>query len=47
MAVAGGPKMPKVNEILVIFKFDLAKGEYLNFSSLKRHSIAQGKAKNY
>ena len=28
------PKMPKVNEFFVSFKIDLAKGEYLNFSSL-------------
>jgi hypothetical protein len=26
------PKMPKVNEIFVSFKIDLAKGEHLNFS---------------
>ena len=28
------PKMPKVNEFSVSFKFDLAEGEHLNFSSL-------------
>jgi hypothetical protein len=28
------PKMPKVNEISVSLIIDLAKGEYLNFSSL-------------
>jgi hypothetical protein len=28
------PKMPKVNEFLVSLKIELAKGEYLNFSSL-------------
>ena len=28
------PKMPKVNEFFISLKIDLAKGEYLNFSSL-------------
>jgi hypothetical protein len=41
--VAGGPKMPKVKEIFVSFKIDLAKGEHLNFSSLKTRSSAKEK----
>jgi hypothetical protein len=36
--------MPKVNEILVSLKIDLAKGEHLNFST---QSIGKGKAKNF
>jgi hypothetical protein len=45
--VAGGPKMPKVNEIFVSLKIDLAKGEHLNFSSLKTRSVGEGQAKNF
>jgi hypothetical protein len=39
--------MPKVNEIFVSLKIDLAKGEHLNFSSLRTRSVGQGKAKNF
>ena len=41
------PKMPKVNEIFVSLRIHLAKGEHLNFSSLKTHSIGKGKTKNF
>ena len=40
-------KMPKVNEIFVSLIIDLAKGEHLNFSSLKTSSVGKGKAKNF
>jgi hypothetical protein len=42
--------MPKMNEISVRFKIDLARGEHLNFSSLykfrslRAHFIGQGVA---
>jgi hypothetical protein len=44
--MAGGPKMTKVNKIFPSFKIGLAKGEHLNFSSLKTHSIGQGIAEH-
>ena len=36
--------MPKVNEIFLSFKIDLAKGEHLNFSSLRAHFVSRGVA---
>jgi hypothetical protein len=39
--------MPEVNEIFVSLKIDLAKGEHLNFSSLKTRSVGEGQAKNF
>ena len=40
-------KMPKVNEIFVSLKIDLAKGEHFNFSSLKTRYVGKGQAKNF
>jgi hypothetical protein len=33
--------MPKVNEVFLSLKIGLAKGEHLNFRSLKANSIGQ------
>jgi hypothetical protein len=38
--------MSKMNEIFVNFKIDLAKGEHLNFRSLRAHFSGRGLAEH-
>jgi hypothetical protein len=49
LRLRSGPsaKMPKVNEISVCLKIDLAKGELLNIRSLKTRSVGKVKARNF